>query len=260
MLLLTSEARTALAGFLVAGSLVILLYMGKQAVVGGLVFLVIILPLAWGTGAGQRFVDNCVFHGAQAHRVQATQAMPVIDATILPEPLTPTPTMPVPPLAAQETHPAPNPTSTDLRLPDNFFKLTGRTEVWKRGIDQFLETPILGMGFNADRLVLGAHMHNSYLQALIQTGLLGAIPFSAAIIYAWILLWRLVRKINEITPTRKHLVIQAAGILAFLSVRTITESTGAFFGVDWLLLAPVFLYLQIVGRTYNDYEVASEIK
>ena len=44
MLLLTSEARTAMAGFLVAGPLVVLLYKGKQAAVVGLVCLVIILP------------------------------------------------------------------------------------------------------------------------------------------------------------------------------------------------------------------------
>ena len=33
------------------------------------------------------------------------------------------------------------------------------------------------------------------------------------------------------------------GVLAFFSVRSLFESSGAFFGVDWLLLAPLFVYL-----------------
>lgn len=262
MVLLTSEARTAIAGFLVAASVIVLLYKGKQAVIVGLVALVVILPLAWSTGASDRFIDNCVFHGAQSERELRTQVPPIIDAPLLPK----TPETAhqiqalIPPTVIPKKPLSPSTTATDLRLPENFFKLTGRTEVWKAGIDQFLETPILGIGFNADRLALGAHMHNSYLQALIQTGLLGSIPFVTAIIYTWILLWQLVRNINEFPPARKHMVIQSAGVLAFLSVRTITESTGAFFGVDWLLLAPIFLYLQIVRKTYNDYEFADQVK
>ena len=244
----------------------------------GLVALVVILPLAWSTGASDRFIDNCVFHGAQSERELRTQVPPIIDAPLLPKtpqvqtqvpPIIDAPLLPktpetahqiqalIPPTVIPKKPLSPSTTATDLRLPENFFKLTGRTEVWKAGIDQFLETPIVGIGFNADRLALGAHMHNSYLQALIQTGLLGSIPFVTAIIYTWILLWQLVRNINEFPPARKHMVIQSAGVLAFLSVRTITESTGAFFGVDWLLLAPIFLYLQIVRKTYNDYELAA---
>ena len=200
---------------------------------------------------------NCVFHGKQAARIQSVpDTPPPLIPTVTQEALTSF----LPSTEIDESDIATALPSTDLRVPENFFKLTGRTRVWRKGIDQFLETPILGIGFNGDRLAFGAHIHNSYLQALVQTGLLGVIPFSGAIIYAWILLWRLMKKLNQIPPARKHLVIQAAGVLAFLSVRTITESTGAFFGVDWLLLAPVFLYLQVVGRTYNDYEVESEAK
>lgn len=112
----------------------------------------------------------------------------------------------------------------------------------------------MGLGFNADRLALGGHMHNSYLHALVQTGVLGTIPFVIALLYAWALLWRLSLNLDRIPLAQKHLVIQVAGILAFLSFRTIFESTGAFFGVDWLFLAPVFLYLQVVSRSYNGQD------
>ena len=92
-------------------------------------------------------------------------------------------------------------------------------------------------------------MHNSVMHALIQTGLIGTIPFLAALIYAWVLLLRAIRKLSDLDTKHKHLVIQTSGILAFLSLRATVESTGAFFGVDWFFLAPLLLYLKVVIRS-----------
>ena len=111
------------------------------------------------------------------------------------------------------------------------------------------ESPILGYGFQGDRLLLGTHMHNSVLHSLFQTGIMGVIPFVAALGLGWFLLIVVLRKLGSLPPVHKHLVIQVAGILVFLSLRSLTESTGAFFGVDWLLLAPLLLYLQVVSRS-----------
>ena len=44
----------------------------------------------------------------------------------------------------------------------------------------------------------------------------------------------------------------APALLAFLSVRSIPESSGAFFGVDWLLLALVFIYLQVASHALDE--------
>jgi Zn-dependent protease with chaperone function len=49
----------------------------------------------------------------------------------------------------------------------------------------------------------------------------------------------------------KHLVIQVAGVMVFLFLRSLFESTGAFFGVDWIILAPLLMYLQIVNRSFR---------
>jgi O-antigen ligase len=76
------------------------------------------------------------------------------------------------------------------------FTLSGRTiGVWHEGWGLFLESPLLGFGFHADRIFLeGQHMHNSLLHALVQTGLIGTVLFILAFIWAWIILFRLLKK------------------------------------------------------------------
>lgn len=129
------------------------------------------------------------------------------------------------------------------------FTLSGRTiGVWREGWNLFLSSPLLGYGFHADRIFLeGQHMHNSLLHALVQTGLIGTVPFMFAFIWAWIILFRLLRRLS-VLKTTKPLVIEAAGVLAYLTVRTITESVGAFYGAEWLLLAPLLAYITILNQ------------
>jgi len=63
---------------------------------------------------------------------------------------------------------------------------------------------------------------------------------------AWLNLIRLLRNLSSLPNNHKYLVIQCGGVLAFLSIRSFPESTGAFFGIDWLILALVLFYLQVV--------------
>ena len=131
---------------------------------------------------------------------------------------------------------------------------TGRPSVWAEGFRIFKERPILGYGFHADRLLLGTHMHNFFVHALVQTGLAGTIPFVMALLLAWVLLVKALRNISRLPGVHRHLLIQVAGVLVFFSFRAIPESTGAFFSVDWLVLAPVLLYLQVVNQVVSGAE------
>ena len=137
------------------------------------------------------------------------------------------------------------------RVPDqpDFFTFTGRTSVWNESIDLVKESPLLGHGFHADRIILEAHVHNSVIHSLLQTGVIGAIPFLASVVFGWSLFIQIIRKIIELPVSQRHLVIQAGAVLAFLTVRSFPESTVAFFGVDWLILAPILLYLDLVHRS-----------
>ena len=134
------------------------------------------------------------------------------------------------------------------------ISLTGRVPVWKEGLRLFKESPALGRGFHADRLLLGTHMHNAYMHALLQTGILGIMPFVGALLLGWVLLIKLLITRATLPQAQKHQIVIVAGIMVFLTVRTITESTGAFFGVDWFLLAPLLLYLQQVGMPNGNTE------
>ena len=134
------------------------------------------------------------------------------------------------------------------RIPERFRTLSGRTDIWVQGWGLFKESPLLGYGFHADRLMLGQHMHNTFMHSLVQTGLMGSVPLMLAFLMGWWLFLRALKSRLRLPQVHRHLVILAGGILAFFSVRAITESSGAFFGVDWLLLAPIFMYLQLVNH------------
>jgi O-antigen ligase len=77
--------------------------------------------------------------------------------------------------------------------------LTGRTEIWQYAIERVFDGPLslsllFGHGYGVSRLILneggGApayfvhHAHNAFLESLLTTGLLGAIPFIVLVIYS----------------------------------------------------------------------------
>jgi len=173
-----------------------------------------------------------------------------LERIIIPQPIIvtfqptapPLPTAPTPPLTPEPSSKIPEPTSktpTETIL----FTLSGRTTgVWPQALKLFLKSPLIGWGFQADRIFLaGQHAHNAILHALIQTGIIGTIPFIIAFIWAWIILFKLLKNPSL---TEKPFLIEIAAIFAFFTIRAITESTGAFFGVDWILLAPLIAYIQ----------------
>ena len=149
-----------------------------------------------------------------------------------------------------------NPTRKSV-IPEGFFTLTGRTVVWEAALRKLPESPWLGFGFHADRLLLGTHMHNAVLHALFQTGLVGAIPLLAGISLGWFYLLKAFRNLSRVPAGHRVLLIQTAGIFVFLSFRAIPESTGAFFGVDWLLLGPLLLYLHLINQRRTSVEAVN---
>jgi O-antigen ligase len=124
--------------------------------------------------------------------------------------------------------------------------LTGRDNTWQKGLTQIGHSPFFGWGFHADRLLLdSAHMHNSYLHAGIQAGLIGTLLFAAAIAVLWAFLVKsgVVRRIRAAEGPDQTLLIQSVLIIGFLTARSFFESTAAFYGVDLLLLVPAVCYI-----------------
>ena len=124
--------------------------------------------------------------------------------------------------------------------------LTGRDNTWQKGLERIGESPFFGWGFHADRLLLNEeHMHNSYLHAGIQAGVIGALLFAAAVVVLWAYLIEsgVLRRIRTAAAPDQALLMQAVLVLGFLSARSIFESTAAFYGVDLLLLVPAVAYV-----------------
>jgi O-antigen ligase len=133
---------------------------------------------------------------------------------------------------------------------DSFlYQVSGRRETWEAGWVVFLESPLLGFGFQADRFLVEQHMHNSFFQALVQTGLVGTTFFVGAFVSAWVWLFRSLKRRTRMPSAERPWLIETAGVLAFLTVLSISQSTGAFYGVEWLLLAPLVAHIQILGRS-----------
>ncbi|MQF66929.1 hypothetical protein FIM07_00630 [SAR202 cluster bacterium AD-802-F09_MRT_200m] len=189
----------------------------------------------------------------QSDKTQQSTAkapIPVDTGTLPADP--PSSTQEQPPDKTKETPQPPEPPVNPGKTVElGFFEFTGRSAVWAEALDRFKDSPVIGFGFHADRLLLGTHAHNAFVHAVIQTGVVGTIPFLSAIILGWVLLFRNARKLKLFPETHKHLLIQCGAVLGFLTARGFPESSGAFFGVDWLILAPVLLYLHLVHSSYD---------
>ena len=96
-------------------------------------------------------------------------------------------------------------------------------------------------------------MHNSFFQALVQTGLVGTTLFVGAFASAWIWICRSLKRRTRKPSVERAWLIETAGVLSFLTVLSISQSTGAFYGVDWLLLAPLVAHIQILGWSKTVY-------
>lgn len=131
---------------------------------------------------------------------------------------------------------------------ERVVNLTGRNMTWERGLEMIKQSPFLGWGFHADRLLLNSeHMHNSYLHAMIHSGLFGTTFFIAA----FIAVWRLIIKSDVFGRARfirgadQAMLIESVLFLGFLTARSFFESTGAFYGVDLLLLIPSIAFIHL---------------
>jgi O-antigen ligase len=139
--------------------------------------------------------------------------------------------------------------------------LSGREAAWNQGFQWIKESPLLGWGFHADRIMMNeAHMHNSYLHAAIQEGGIGFILFAAAIVGIWaLMLLKNVFKVSRhLEGQDQVLLMESVLIVAFLTSRSFFESTAAFYGVDLLLLIPAMAFISMMLREPDTPETEPE--
>jgi O-antigen ligase len=129
--------------------------------------------------------------------------------------------------------------------------LTGRETTWRKVLAISLRSPIAGHGFHADRLMIeGEHVHMAYLHSLIQSGILGALLFTAAMAGLWWVLIknRVPQRLAAVEGESNFLLTESVAVIGFMTARSFFESTAAFYGVDLLLLLPCMAYVQVWCR------------
>jgi O-antigen ligase len=132
--------------------------------------------------------------------------------------------------------------------------MTGRTRTWEAAWPLVLESPLWGWGAQADRVLLAgirgieSHVHNSYLYSMLAAGLIGGAFFIAGLLQAWVYLLRVKRTGFARAMGHENFFMQVGGILAFFTVRSISEVSGPLFAVDLMVMLPAILYLGVMYR------------
>ena len=136
-----------------------------------------------------------------------------------------------------ESGPAVGPVNVERYTPPGYGTLTGRTEIWEKGLRFFAEKPLFGHGAHTlsgqTQLSVSheplTHFHNIVIQALVSSGALGTLPLCVlfgGLLYT--LLRRLVRCRRLTPPDRLCLYLTA--LLVFLFVANVTDTTILYMG------------------------------
>jgi O-antigen ligase len=127
--------------------------------------------------------------------------------------------------------------------------LTGRSTTWADGWQALQHSPWVGLGFWGDRYFLhGQNIHNAFLDALVQGGVLGFVPVLVAIVWVWIGLLRFYA--TKSGTETSSLPGEILGVMTFFAVYSITEVTFSFYSVGWMAMAPLFAHVQL--RAYQN--------
>jgi O-antigen ligase len=132
--------------------------------------------------------------------------------------------------------------------------LSGRISWWNAAWERFLERPLAGYGGYAGPrfavlAVIGqsetTNLHNTWLEVLLSTGILGLMPLLAAVLATCRALWRF--RARALAKAESGVLwIEAAGILIVLLVASMFNTE--------LIWHPALFFLAIVGYTQHRRE------
>lgn len=126
---------------------------------------------------------------------------------------------------------------------------SGRTRDWAIAWERISDSPLWGWGPQADRHLLGFHVHNTYLYAWLASGIFGLLLFLAGLVLAWRYLIQAMRRGTARAAGHHTTLIQVGGLLAFFTVRGVPEVSGTMYGIDLLLLLPAIAWLGALRDT-----------
>ena len=131
--------------------------------------------------------------------------------------------------------------------PELIRSLSGRVNWWAAGWELIKVHPVIGYGaFAGPRFAVLATIgattvstiHNTWLEVLVGTGVLGVVPVLAVLVWMWVVLLRPDRP-GATSPVSQHLRVEALGILVTLCV-------GSIFSTEFVVHPPL-IFLLILG-------------
>jgi O-antigen ligase len=131
--------------------------------------------------------------------------------------------------------------------------MSGRLYIFQAAWQLIKEAPFIGYGPQADRRVLTivGNAQNAVLYALLCGGFLGGAGYIGGLVLSWVLLVRALRHRHLLPPGERTTLLQIAGVLAFLTMRSYPENCAALFSVDLLLQLPAMVYLGELDRAFK---------
>ena len=142
---------------------------------------------------------------------------------------------------------------------------SGRLNAWKYSMGRFKESPAMGYGFAAGTrfgAVLpgstGSHLHNSYLEVLLNSGLIGFLPWiSCLILTSKDIFKRLIFRPRWFTPELRNFHAGIAALWIFLLLRTTTGTLLVDFDPSFVLYLAIILYSETIRRPPNQPTVGN---
>ncbi len=131
--------------------------------------------------------------------------------------------------------------------------MSGRIYIFREAWQLIKEAPIIGYGPQADHRVLTivGNTQNAILYALLCGGFLGGAGYIGGLILSWVLLARALSRRHLMQPDERTTLLQVAGVVAFLTMRSYPENCAALFSVDLLLQLPAIVYLGEWDREFT---------
>ena len=130
--------------------------------------------------------------------------------------------------------------------------MSGRTRIFQAAWQLIKAAPFIGYGPQADRqFTIVGNAQNAGLYALLCGGFLGGVGFIGGLALSWVLLVRAYRRRYLMTKSERTTLLQVAGVLAFMTMRSYPENCSALFSVDLLLQLPAVVYLGELDRSLS---------
>lgn len=151
------------------------------------------------------------------------------------------------------------------QTPKQFQSLSGRMNWWSVGWKYFTKSPIYGYGFGAGvRYVVfsdigklfGSTIHNSWLEVLVNLGIIGMIPVAITFLGTWYILLRInIRPFVGLNPITRMLSIEMTAFWVLQTVR-LSFGGGSFMHErETLLLFLVIAFAQQLRNWEKSYKL-----